>query len=116
MALRNNVKELIGEQDLIYSSGLYDYLSIRSSKKLSAALWKSLRPGGRLVITNAHPSNPSKFWMEFGGDWYLNYKTKDDMFRIVEDLDDTETVKYHFDAYSVYQYIEVYKSKTPWNG
>ncbi len=111
LAIKNNSKEIIGEQDLIYSSGLYDYLAVKSAKKLSKALWQSIKPGGRLLITNAHPANPTKFLMEYTGDWYLDYKTKEDMYRIVEDLDDVGQIIYYFDEYSVYQYIEVYKSE-----
>ena len=106
----NTAKDLIGEQNLIYSSGLYDYFSIKASKRFTKSLWKIVKPGGRLLITNAHPSCPSRLWMEFGGDWYLDYKTEEELFSIAEDLDSVKEIKYYIDDFSVFQYLEVVKS------
>src|SRR5206468_1154521 len=44
--------------DLIYCSGLYDYLSDRVCKTLNGYLYDLLRPGGALIVTNFDPTNP----------------------------------------------------------
>ena len=109
MALKDKFKNLLDEQDFIYSFGFYDYISKRAAKRLTEALWKCVKSGGSLLFVNAHPSNSTRLWMEFGGDWYLNYKTKEEMYSIVENLNNLKEVKYHFDDFGVYQYIEAFR-------
>ena len=48
-------KHQLGEFDLIYSAGLFDYLSQRFAKVLLNSLFQMLRPGGRLVVFNFLP-------------------------------------------------------------
>ncbi len=76
----NVLKTILGLKDttfdFIYSAGLFDYLTLKASKKLIKKLWAHLKPGGRLLITNAHPGNPTRMWMEYVGNWYLVYKTR----------------------------------------
>ncbi|KON27031.1 hypothetical protein AC481_05965 [miscellaneous Crenarchaeota group archaeon SMTZ-80] len=108
-ALRDKFKDLLEEQDLIYSFGFYDYISLRTAKLLTGSLWKCVKSGASLLFINAHPSNPSRLLMEFGGDWYLNYKTKGEIYSIVEDLNNLKEIKYHLDDFGVYQYIECFK-------
>lgn len=70
---------LQGEQDVIYSAGLFDYLSDHRSAALIGALYQLLRPGGVLIIGNAEAPN-EHFWMtEFITDWTLRYRTRDEM-------------------------------------
>jgi len=55
--------------DLIYCSGLYDYLSDRVCQALNDHLYGRLRPGGVLVIGNFAPSTPGRNLMEHLMDW-----------------------------------------------
>ena len=43
--------EALGSRELIYSAGLFDYLSDRTFSALLAALWGALAPGGTLAVT-----------------------------------------------------------------
>ncbi|MGB8490870.1 MAG: hypothetical protein WCE64_07405, partial [Bacteroidales bacterium] len=38
--------------------------------------------GGELVIGNFSTENPSKNFMELVSDWYLNYRSREDLVRI----------------------------------
>jgi extracellular factor (EF) 3-hydroxypalmitic acid methyl ester biosynthesis protein len=60
--------------DLIYSSGLYDYLNDRMCIALNTQLFGLLRPGGMLVVTNFTPSNPIRGVMEFMFEWFLIHR------------------------------------------
>ena len=60
--------------DLIYCSGLYDYLSDRVCKALNTYLYDQLLPGGELIITNFDPSNPIRNIQEHLFDWFLIYR------------------------------------------
>jgi extracellular factor (EF) 3-hydroxypalmitic acid methyl ester biosynthesis protein len=60
--------------DLIYCSGLYDYLTDRVCQALNNHLYGRLRPGGLLVIGNFGPSTPGRHIMEHLADWFLIYR------------------------------------------
>lgn len=71
-------------QDLIYSIGLIDYFADKFVKKLLDWIHDKLRPGGRVVLGNFHPRNPSKALMDYVLDWRLIHRTEDDMNRLFE--------------------------------
>lgn len=60
--------------DLIYASGLYDYLDRKIAVALSRALVARLRPGGKLVILNLTPANEEIAFMEAIMDWWMVYR------------------------------------------
>ncbi|RPJ09000.1 MAG: class I SAM-dependent methyltransferase [Spirochaetaceae bacterium] len=106
----NREKHLLGERDLIYVIGMMDYFTVKSAKKILAALWESVAPGGTLLFTNAHPANPTRLWMEYGGEWFLCYKEEREMREMVADLDGVAEVSHHLDKFNVYHYMEVKKA------
>lgn len=61
----------LGDFDLIYSAGLYDYLPDAVALRLTAQLLTMLRPGGRLVIGNFVPGGSGRGYMELFMDWPL---------------------------------------------
>lgn len=71
-------------QDLIYSVGLIDYLADKHVVALINFCHDNLRPGGRLILGNFHPSNPEKAMMDYLVDWRLNHRTEDDLHRLYE--------------------------------
>jgi SAM-dependent methyltransferase len=68
--------------DLIYSTGLYDYLSARAAGRLTQRLFSCLRPGGRLVIANFLPGLPETPYMELFMDWWLIYRDDVDLLQL----------------------------------
>ncbi len=68
-----------GTFDLIYSTGLYDYLKLKTGQKLTYHLFKMLKPGGKLVIANFLPSIDDIGYMEACMDWFLIYRDRMDM-------------------------------------
>ena len=68
--------ELAGERfDLVYSTGLYDYLDDKIATRLTARLFEMLRPGGRLVVANFLPDIYCAGYMEACMGWSLIYRT-----------------------------------------
>jgi hypothetical protein len=47
--------------------------------------WHRLAEGGRLLVGNFSPHNPTRAFMEWIGNWYLTYRTPDDMRRLALD-------------------------------
>ncbi|CAN7338789.1 class I SAM-dependent methyltransferase [Pseudoduganella sp. LjRoot289] len=63
-----------GQFDVVYCAGLFDYLSDKVCAKLIAHFTARMRPGGRLLLTNVHASNPERPGMEHLLEWYLIYR------------------------------------------
>lgn len=86
VARRENVYRLpkLGEaepirSELIACTGFFDYLSDEDAAALLSYLWQQLEPGGRLLVFNFAPHNPSRALMEWMGLWYLVYRDEQDM-------------------------------------
>lgn len=80
---RNSVQNLLrgrskvkagGSYDLIYCSGLYDYLNDRIVRALNSYLYDELRPGGLMVVGNFAPCTPVINFIEHFLDWFLIYR------------------------------------------
>jgi len=65
--------------DFIYCAGLFDYLSDRICKRLMQIFYDSLASGGLLLVTNVHPKNPTRYFMEHLAEWHLIYRSENDM-------------------------------------
>lgn len=59
--------------DLVWSAGLFDYLSDRGFAALLRKLRGMTLAGGEVVVGNFSPANPSRDYMEFGH-WFLNHR------------------------------------------
>src|SRR5690606_38791930 len=85
-------------QDVIYSLGLYDYLSARRARALTHDLYAQVKPGGKLILANVKKGRESCEWpLEFVTDWSLVYRTEADMLALIEGLDVAD-VKVEVDA------------------
>ena len=65
--------------DLIYSAGMFDYLSPRLFQAVSQRLFQTLAPSGELVIGNVAANNPSRWIMEYFADWCLIHRTSKEL-------------------------------------
>lgn len=73
------VKHDFGPQDIIYSSGLCDYLDDRLVLALINRCFAQLNPGGVLIIGNFSPSNPDRLFMDHLLYWRLIYREDRDL-------------------------------------
>lgn len=95
--------------DLIYSSGLFDYLN----DKLASALIKSsinlLQPGGRLVVGNFAKGIKEQAYMEAFMDWHLIYRDERDMEGLITEgvRKEVEDVRMYRDEMENVVYMEV---------
>jgi extracellular factor (EF) 3-hydroxypalmitic acid methyl ester biosynthesis protein len=64
----------LAPQDLIYSMNFIDYLSDELAIALIDWTYDKLRPGGRVVLGNFHPRNPSRGFMDHVLDWHLTHR------------------------------------------
>jgi extracellular factor (EF) 3-hydroxypalmitic acid methyl ester biosynthesis protein len=67
------------EYDLIYCSGLYDYLNDSVCKSLNTYFFDLLKPGGLMVVGNFAPSTPIKNFMGHLLEWFLIYRDSNEL-------------------------------------
>jgi hypothetical protein len=72
--------------DLVYSAGLYDYLTDLVARRLTSVLYSRLRPGGRLLVGNLVEAPDSTWAMEYVVGWHLIYRTEEEMLRFAAPL------------------------------
>lgn len=94
-----NLKDLLahgftgGDLDGVYSAGLFDYLDDALARRTASALLRLLSPGGRLLIANLAPSLIDIAYMEAVMDWWLIYRTHDQLRLLVEEAVEHEAAE-----------------------
>ncbi len=69
----------LGERDLVYSAGLFDYLGERGFGALLQVLWSAVVDGGRMAIGNVAAHNPSRWTMEYYSEWFLHHRSPEEL-------------------------------------
>lgn len=80
----------LGEFDLVYSTGLFDYLRQPVGQRLVGNLFRMLRPGGRLLVANFMPGIRDVGYMEVYMDWQLIYRTRQEMVDLTAEIPQTD--------------------------
>jgi len=78
--------ELAGTQ-LLLCPGLFDYLDDEAAARMLRCLAGQLAPGGRLIVFQFAPHNPTRAYMEWFGNWYLTYRDDVALRRVVKAAD-----------------------------
>ena len=72
--------------DLVYSAGLFDYLSDPIAKKAAKKMFESVESGGKMIIGNFNIDNPNMAEMDYALDWKLIYRSEDDLLNLFSDI------------------------------
>lgn len=83
--LRRSVR--FEDVDLAYAAGLYDYLEDDLARTLTTTLFRTLGPGGRLLIANFTPATYDAAFMETFMDWRLIYRTPEEVRSLADGID-----------------------------
>jgi extracellular factor (EF) 3-hydroxypalmitic acid methyl ester biosynthesis protein len=70
------ISQTMGQRQLIYSAGLFDYLSDRSFSALLGTLYDAIPKGGQLLIGNVDIGNPTRYFMEYFAEWFLIHRSR----------------------------------------
>lgn len=76
----------LGQFDLVYASGLIDYLGDGAARRLTAEMFSMLKPGGRVLIANFLPEVRDVGYMETFMDWQLIYRSRQEMTDITMEI------------------------------
>jgi len=96
--------------DLVYCTGLFDYLSDQVCQRLTSVLYELVSPGGLLVLTNVDGANPSRQTMEHILDWHLIYRTARQVEALRPSQIPADLWRVNADPTSLNIFIEVRKS------
>lgn len=83
-------KQGAGEFDLVYSTGLFDYLNQRIGRRLVTSMFQKLRPRGSLIVANFLPDVRDIGYMETFMDWNLIYRSRSEMVDLTNDIPESE--------------------------
>jgi len=84
------VENTLKKYDLVYASGLSDYLFTRTAKKVIENLYRLLDKKGVLIVTNAKKENAThRVYYEMLGEWYLHHRTKRELLDWTKDIQNT---------------------------
>ena len=79
------------QQDVIYSLGLVDYLSLPLAMRFARRMLDFVRPGGRLVIANVNNLSTGITWQaEHVSDWTLYFRSREEMLAIAQGAPEAE--------------------------
>lgn len=105
--------DLLAGQDLIYVMGLVDYLPFHIAKHLIQRLYRLLSEEGELVIGNLDVSNDARYFMEYGAEWYVLYRTPQELIQMVEGVSPPPQVFVETDEEGTQLYLTLRKGKRP---
>lgn len=65
--------------DLVWSGGLFDYLEDDTAVDVIRRMWDCTKDGGKMIVGNFHPSNTSRNYMEWCGQWFLIHRSDEEL-------------------------------------
>lgn len=68
--------------DMVYASGLFDYLQRNTWIRLCRTLYGTVAPGGSLYVGNMAPDNPTRWVMEVHLDWQLLHRERSELLEL----------------------------------
>jgi extracellular factor (EF) 3-hydroxypalmitic acid methyl ester biosynthesis protein len=80
----------LGSFDLVYSTGLFDYLSQAVAQQLTWSLFQKVHPRGRLLLANFLPGIRDIGYMESYMGWKLIYRTRQEMLDVAARIPEAE--------------------------
>lgn len=87
----------LNRQNLIYASGLFDYLVDKVARKLIETMYSLLDVDGKLIVTNFQRSIPSRAYLELIGEWYLILRDEKEVRSLCSGLDNSAKIDIEVD-------------------
>ena len=71
--------DALGQPDVLICSGLFDYLDDEPAVAMLELFWRTLASRGLMLVGNFAPHNPTRAYMEWVGNWYLKYRSAEEL-------------------------------------
>ena len=104
-------RDIYCNADLVYTAGLFDYLSIRAANRLVHKLYSFLKPGALLVVGNFGTFNPQRFIMEYGSEWNLIHRSDEEIREMAQGLPGEAIITVEEEPEGVNLFLNVRKPK-----
>ena len=65
--------------DIIISAGMFDYLQEGLARRIIKIFERHLAPGGKVLLTNYHKSDPSRICKDWGANWALIFREEEEL-------------------------------------
>lgn len=99
--------------NLVYSTGLFDYLNDKVASRMLEILYGNLKPGGTMIIPNFLKGIPEKAYMETFMKWNLIYRDEEDMVRLCAPLNlPVHKIKLYRDPMERVVYLKIEKPRS----
>lgn len=108
MLVAPRLRDRWGNFDLIYSMGLFDYLTPPVAKAVLNRLYQLLNPGGEMMIGNFCADNPNRHAMEYWLDWVIYHRTEEEFLELATDLP-SDSLTVHTDGTGIQMFLRVTK-------
>ncbi len=105
LAAGHTVLGTLGAMDAVYSTGLYDYLPHHFAVKLTRRLFQLLKPGGWAAIGNMDYANPNRWVMEHLLDWWLIFRSRDEMRAFASEAAPEATLSFRTEATGINPFV-----------
>lgn len=76
-----------GRFHLVYSMGLFDYLTTPVARAVLARLWELVLPGGTMLLGNYHVGCKGRSYLDYWCDWSLFYRTEEELLSMARGLE-----------------------------
>ena len=90
-------EKIFRKQDLIYCSGLFEYLNPSTCKILIKFFYQCLNDGGQIIIGNFDEANNYRYCMEYGLEWYLIYRNEELMIDLASGVKNSKNIYVEID-------------------
>lgn len=98
---------LAGPFHLIYSAGLFDYLTDRTAAALIEALVSRLHPEGTMILGSHTPTTDGRGYIEGMMDWRLVYRDENDLMHLAAEAADGRSLQVYRDGPGHIAYAEI---------
>ena len=102
--------DVAGRYQVVYSMGLFDYLTPPVARAVLAKAFELLAPGGTVLIGNYHVGNRTRLYMDYWMDWPLYYRTEESFLELAAGLP-ASSVRLEFDATGSQMFLRVERAK-----
>lgn len=78
---------MFNASDFVICSGFFDYLEAPAAAAMLRLFWNGLAPDGMMLVGNFGLHNATRAFMEWLGNWYLLYRTAEEMAQLALDAE-----------------------------
>ncbi len=97
--------------DMIYCTGLFDYLQDRTCNRVIKAFFELLREDGRIIVSNFSHANPIQAFMNYLLEWHLLHRDREELRRLVPDaIAHDATLTHDASPEAVENYLHIVKA------